>query len=98
MDRFFGITAQGSTLRVECLAGLTTFLTMAYILFVNPLILGAAGMDPGAVFVATCLASAFGSALMGLYANYPIALACVYVVKREQRRLRNARPTLAPSG
>jgi AGZA family xanthine/uracil permease-like MFS transporter len=75
MDRFFGITAQGSTIRTEMLAGLTTFLTMAYILFVNPLILGEAGMDKGAVFVATCLASAFGTALMGLYANYPIALA-----------------------
>ncbi len=75
MDRFFGITAQGSTIRTELLAGLTTFVTMAYILFVNPLILGEAGMDKGAVFVATCLASAFGTAAMGLYANYPIALA-----------------------
>jgi len=75
MDRFFGITAQGSSYRIEVLAGLTTFVTMAYILFVNPLILGETGMDKGAVFVATCLTSAFGTALMGLYANYPIALA-----------------------
>ena len=75
MDRYFGIAAQGSTVRIELMAGLTTFLTMAYILFVNPLILGEAGLDKGAVFVATCLASAFGTALMGLYANYPIALA-----------------------
>ena len=75
MDRFFGITAQGSSYRIEILAGLTTFVTMAYILFVNPLILGETGMDKGAVFVATCLTSAFGTALMGLYANYPIALA-----------------------
>ena len=75
MDRYFGIAAQGSTIRIELMAGLTTFLTMAYILFVNPLILGEAGLDKGAVFVATCLASAFGTALMGLYANYPIALA-----------------------
>ena len=75
MDRYFGIAAQGSTVRIEFMAGLTTFLTMAYILFVNPLILGEAGLDKGAVFVATCLASAFGTALMGLYANYPIALA-----------------------
>jgi AGZA family xanthine/uracil permease-like MFS transporter len=75
MDRYFGIAAQGSTIRIELMAGLTTFLTMAYILFVNPLILGEAGMDKGAVFVATCLASAFGTAAMGFYANYPIALA-----------------------
>ena len=75
MDRYFGIAAQGSTIRIELMAGLTTFLTMAYILFVNPLILGEAGLDKGAVFVATCLASAFGTALMGLLSNYPLALA-----------------------
>jgi AGZA family xanthine/uracil permease-like MFS transporter len=55
--------------------GATTFLTMAYILVVNPQIMAAAGIDPGAAFVATCLAAAIGSALMGLVANYPIALA-----------------------
>ena len=59
----------------ELRAGLATFLTMAYIMFVNPAILEKAGMDHGAVFVATCLAAAAGSAIMGLYANYPIALA-----------------------
>jgi AGZA family xanthine/uracil permease-like MFS transporter len=75
MDRFFQITAQGSTVRTEMVAGVTTFLTMAYIMFVNPLILGDAGMDKGAVFVATCLASAFATLIMALYANYPIALA-----------------------
>jgi AGZA family xanthine/uracil permease-like MFS transporter len=75
MDRFFGISRRGSSIRTELLAGLTTFLTMAYILFVNPLILGEAGMDKGAVFAATCLASAFGTALMGFVANYPLALA-----------------------
>jgi AGZA family xanthine/uracil permease-like MFS transporter len=75
MDRFFRITAQGSTVRTEVAAGVTTFLTMAYILFVNPLILADAGMDRGAVFVATCLASAFATLIMALYANYPIALA-----------------------
>ena len=75
MDRFFGITAQGSTVRTEVVAGVTTFLTMAYIMFVNPLILADAGMDKGAVFVATCLASAFATLIMALYANYPIALA-----------------------
>ena len=75
LDRYFGISAQGSTVRTEVLAGIATFLTMAYIIFVNPLILADAGMDRGAVFVATCLAAAFGSAVMGLYANYPVALA-----------------------
>jgi AGZA family xanthine/uracil permease-like MFS transporter len=75
MDRFFGISAQGSTIRTEVMAGVTTFLTMAYIMFVNPLILADAGMGKGAVFVATCLASAFGSLVMALWANYPIALA-----------------------
>ena len=75
MDRFFGISAQGSTVRTEVVAGVTTFLTMAYIMFLNPTILGGAGMDKGAVFVATCLASAFATLIMALYANYPIALA-----------------------
>ena len=62
-------------MRTECIAGLTTFLTMVYIVFVNPQILGKAGMDPGAVFVATCLAAAISTLIMALYANYPIALA-----------------------
>lgn len=61
--------------RTEALAGVTTFVTMAYILFVQPTVLGAAGMDTGAVFMATCLASAFATALMGWLANYPIAVA-----------------------
>ncbi|MGI4859932.1 MAG: NCS2 family permease, partial [Janthinobacterium lividum] len=65
----------GSTVRTEILAGVTTFLTMAYILFVNPSILGAAGMPQGAVFVATCIVAALASLIMGLYANYPIACA-----------------------
>jgi AGZA family xanthine/uracil permease-like MFS transporter len=75
MDRFFGIKAQGSSVRTEVVAGVTTFLTMAYIMFLNPTILGDAGMDKGAVFVATCLASAFATLIMAFYANYPIALA-----------------------
>ena len=75
MDRFFGLSANGTTARTEALAGVTTFLTMAYILVVNPSIMAAAGIDPGAAFVATCLAAAIGSALMGLLANYPIAMA-----------------------
>lgn len=75
LERLFQLQAHGTTVRTELLAGLTTFLTMAYILFVNPSILGETGMDKGAIFVATCLAAAIGSAVMGLIANYPIALA-----------------------
>ena len=75
LERLFQLQANGTTVRREVIAGVTTFLTMAYIIFVNPSILQIAGMDFGAVFMATCLAAAFGSAFMGLYANYPIALA-----------------------
>lgn len=75
LERYFQLAAHGTTVRTEVLAGLTTFLTMAYIIFVNPDILAAAGMPRDAVFVATCLAAAIGSAIMGLYANYPIAVA-----------------------
>jgi AGZA family xanthine/uracil permease-like MFS transporter len=75
LERLFQLKAHNTTIRTEALAGVTTFLAMAYILFVNPSILGETGMDKGAVFVATCLAAAIGSAVMGLIANYPIALA-----------------------
>src|SRR5215469_13758404 len=75
LDRFFGLRASGTSLRTEFVAGLTTFLTMVYIVFVNPDILGNAGMDKGAVFVATCIAAAASTLVMALYANYPIALA-----------------------
>ena len=75
LERRFQLSAHGTDLRTEAIAGVTTFLTMAYILFVNPDILADAGMDRGAVFVATALASAFGTLVMGLFANYPIALA-----------------------
>lgn len=75
LDRFFGLSAHGTDVRTEVIAGITTFLTMAYIIFVNPLILKDAGMDGDAVFVATCLAAAIGTAVMALAANYPIALA-----------------------
>jgi len=72
---FFRLQERGTTARTEVLAGCTTFLTLSYIIFVNPLVLSGTGMDSGAVLVATCLAAAFGSLVMGLYANYPIALA-----------------------
>ena len=75
LERRFQLSAHATDLRTEAIAGVTTFLTMAYILFVNPDILADAGMDRGAVFVATALASAFGTLVMGLFANYPIALA-----------------------
>ncbi len=75
LDRFFKIQERGSSLRTEILAGLTTFITMAYIIFVQPAILSAGGMDFGAVLAATCISSAAASIMMGLYANYPIALA-----------------------
>ncbi|MDE2229222.1 MAG: NCS2 family permease [Alphaproteobacteria bacterium] len=75
LETYFQLKQHGSDVRTEAVAGLTTFLTMAYIVFVNPLILGDAGMDKGAVFVATCVASAIGTLVMGLYANYPLALA-----------------------
>src|SRR5215469_18207711 len=75
LERYFQLNAHGTTVRTEVVAGCTTFLTMAYIIFVNPLILGDAGMDRGAVFVATCIGTAIGTLVMGLYANYPLALA-----------------------
>ena len=75
LEQRFSLTANGTTARTEVLAGVTTFLTMAYIVFVQPTVLGAAGMDRGAVMTATCLATAFATALMGLLANYPIAVA-----------------------
>ncbi len=75
LERLFALQANRTTIGTEVLAGATTFLTMAYIIFVNPAILADAGMDRGAVFVATCVAAAIGSAVMGLWANYPIALA-----------------------
>jgi AGZA family xanthine/uracil permease-like MFS transporter len=75
VKRYFGFDEAGTNLRTELLAGLTTFLTMAYIIFVNPAILGDAGMPKDAVFVATCLVAALASLIMGLYANYPIACA-----------------------
>jgi adenine/guanine/hypoxanthine permease len=75
LERYFQLNAHGTTVRTEIVAGFTTFLTMAYIMFVNPAILSDAGMDRGAVFVATCIGTAIGTLIMGLYANYPLALA-----------------------
>lgn len=75
LERLFHLREHDTNVRTELLAGLTTFLTMAYIIFVNPTILADAGMPKDAVFVATCVAAALGTLVMGLYANYPIAMA-----------------------
>jgi AGZA family xanthine/uracil permease-like MFS transporter len=75
LEKLFALKAHGTNPRREVIAGLTTFVTMAYIMFVNPQILGDAGMPRDAVFVATCLIAAIGSMVMALYANYPIAIA-----------------------
>ncbi|MCA3231360.1 MAG: NCS2 family permease, partial [Cupriavidus sp.] len=75
VERMFRLREHNTNVRTEILAGVTTFLTMAYIIFVNPSILGDAGVPKDAVFVATCLAAAIGTLIMGFYANYPIAMA-----------------------
>jgi AGZA family xanthine/uracil permease-like MFS transporter len=74
-ENLFKLSDNGTTVRIEVMAGLTTFLTMAYIIIVNPDIMSVTGMDKGALFVATCVAAAIGCLIMGLWANYPIALA-----------------------
>ena len=75
LERAFHLRENHTTPRTEVFAGLTTFMTMAYILAVNPIILSAAGMDSGAVFTATALASALATVFMALLSNYPFALA-----------------------
>ncbi|MEZ8823456.1 NCS2 family permease [Vibrio sp. 10N.261.55.A7] len=75
LERLFKLSEHGTNVKTEVIAGVTTFLTMAYIIFVNPAMLADAGMDHGAVFVATCLAAAIGCFIMGFVANYPIAQA-----------------------
>ena len=75
LERRFRLSAHGTNVRTELFAGLTTFITMAYIIFVNPAIMAIAGVDQGAAFVATCVGAALGCLLMGLYANWPVGLA-----------------------
>ncbi|ANJ55075.1 Adenine permease AdeP [Pseudomonas fluorescens] len=75
LERIFKLSLHGTTVKTELIAGLTTFITMAYIIFVNPNIMADAGIDHGAAFVATCIAAALGCLLMGLYANWPVGLA-----------------------
>ena len=75
LEKYFKLQDNNTTIKKEFLAGFTTFITMAYIIFVNPQIMSQAGMDEGAIFVGTCLAAAIASILMGLYANWPVGLA-----------------------
>ena len=75
IERMFHLRENGTTVKTEFLAGITTFMTMAYILAVNPTILSATGMDKGAVLTATVLASCLGTVFMAVFANYPFALA-----------------------
>ncbi|MCP3704170.1 MAG: NCS2 family permease, partial [Alteromonas sp.] len=75
LEKLFKIKAHGSSVKNELVGGVTTFATMAYIIFVNPQIMAASGMDSGAVFVATCIGAAIGCLLMGLFANWPVGLA-----------------------
>ncbi len=74
-EKLFNLKKQGTNIRTEVTAGITTFLTMSYIIFVNPEIISATGMDKGAVFVATCLAAAIGSFIMAMLANWPVGMA-----------------------
>ena len=75
LERLFALSARNTNVRTEVAAGITTFMTMAYILFVNPSILGAAGMDKNAVLLATAIGAGCVTIAMGMFVNYPIALA-----------------------
>ncbi|MBU2530665.1 MAG: hypothetical protein KKD35_06465 [Elusimicrobia bacterium] len=75
ISQYFGFQKSGTTFKTEISAGFATFFTMSYIIFVQPMVLSVAGMDAGAVFTATCFASALACFIMGIYANYPIAQA-----------------------
>jgi len=75
LEQFFSLEENQTTLQKEILAGITTFVTMAYIIFVNPQMMAQSGMDYGAIFVGTCLAASFACLFMGLYANWPVGLA-----------------------
>ncbi|MDD2702851.1 MAG: solute carrier family 23 protein, partial [Candidatus Omnitrophica bacterium] len=75
VETFFHLKARNTTIRTEIISGITTFMAMAYIIFVNPAMIAHTGMDFGAAMMATCITASFATILMGLYANYPIALA-----------------------
>lgn len=91
LEKMFKLKENNTTAKTEVIAGITTFMTMAYILAVNPNLLSRAGMDPTAVLIATCLASFIGTFAMALLANYPFALApgmglnayfCIYRMRK----------------
>ena len=75
LEKYFSIDSHQTTVQKEVLAGVTTFITMAYIIFVNPQMMAQSGMDHGAIFVGTCLAAAIACFVMGLFANWPVGLA-----------------------
>ena len=75
LEKYFSIDLHKTTVQKEVLAGVTTFITMAYIIFVNPQMMAQSGMDHGAIFVGTCLAAAMACFVMGLFANWPVGLA-----------------------
>ncbi|NLL74644.1 MAG: NCS2 family permease, partial [Erysipelothrix sp.] len=75
LDKYFGISKAGSTVKREFAGGLTAFLSMSYVIFVNPIILGNAGMPQDAVFIATIISSAIAMLIMGLYAKFPLGIA-----------------------
>ena len=75
LDNFFKTKAHNTDIQTEIVAGITTFITMAYIIFVNPQMMAQTGMDHGAIFVGTCLAAAVACLFMGLFANWPVGLA-----------------------
>ena len=75
LEKYFSIDSHQTTVQKEVLAGVTTFITMAYIIFVNPQMMAQSGMDHGAIFVGTCLAAAIACFIMGLFANWPVGLA-----------------------
>ena len=75
LENFFSVSEHQTSIQKEILAGVTTFITMAYIIFVNPQMMAQSGMDYGAIFVGTCLAAAVACLFMGLFANWPVGLA-----------------------
>ena len=75
LENFFAVSEHQTSIQKEILAGITTFITMAYIIFVNPQMMAQSGMDYGAIFVGTCLAAAVACLFMGLFANWPVGLA-----------------------
>lgn len=90
MEKLFKLQQNGTTVKTEIMAGITTFMAMAYILAVNPGMLADAGMDAGAVFTATALSAAIATLIMGLFANYPVALASGMGLNAYILRIRSA--------